>query len=521
MATTTVSLRPFSGKIISKSFGALATIGTLIAIALAVTIQLPTATPVAAVAVVGLLGITTWMLLNERYEWSLAILVLYLGLVDGFLKLKTGSSYATLGRDLLLYAIVVGALIRIAVRRERLVLPPLSVWVIAWCVVVIIQIANPSNTTLLHAVGSIRPHLEWVPLFFFGYFAIRSKRRLRGFLMLLVIIASVNGVVGFIQLNLTPEELSNWGPGYEKYIQGEEGGVSARTFVDSEGKARTRPFGLGGDFGFGGAVGVIALPAALALFALYRRPNQRLLLALLSAGTVLAIATSQSRSVVLSAVVVAFAYAGLAVTSRTGLRTVLALGLAAIVAYTTLSLLASDSNSEFRYGSISSPGKALSTSYNYRSSTLANVPKYATDYPFGAGIGTGGPASGFAGGGAKKLDAESEATFLLIETGIPGLIVMLGFNLTLVYVCVTRIRTIADRELRILMTAVAAPLFSMFVSWWVGVTTATSPGSPYLWFAAGIIAFWILGVARRARTVRSNVQMDDAGQAVQPAWSTG
>ena len=50
------------------------------------------------------------MALTARYELTLAVLVLYLGLADGYVKLKLNTSYATLGRDLLLYAIAFGAL---------------------------------------------------------------------------------------------------------------------------------------------------------------------------------------------------------------------------------------------------------------------------------------------------------------------------------------------------------------------------------------------------------------------------
>src|SRR5262249_38866063 len=148
-------------------------------------------------------------------------------------------------------------LIRMAVRRRPINWPPLSGWVIAWVVVVLVQVANPHDGTLLHSVASVRPHAEWVPLFFLGYLALRSKRRIRAFLMLLLAVATVNGIVGLVQVNLTPSQLAGWGPGYQKAING-EGSLSARGFADENGTERNRPFGLGGDIGFGGAVGVLA-----------------------------------------------------------------------------------------------------------------------------------------------------------------------------------------------------------------------------------------------------------------------
>src|SRR4051812_46037640 len=68
-------------------------------------LSLRNATPsvLSTLSLLGFLGVGGWMFLSERYEATLLVLTLYLGLLDGFLKLKTGSQLTTLGRDLLLY----------------------------------------------------------------------------------------------------------------------------------------------------------------------------------------------------------------------------------------------------------------------------------------------------------------------------------------------------------------------------------------------------------------------------------
>ena len=83
------------------------------------------ATPSLVVVLAGALfiGIGVWMFCSERYEHTLAVLMVYLGIADGYLKLKTGSSVMTLGRDALLYAIVIGAMVRWILRREEGELP--------------------------------------------------------------------------------------------------------------------------------------------------------------------------------------------------------------------------------------------------------------------------------------------------------------------------------------------------------------------------------------------------------------
>src|SRR5262249_39058986 len=148
------------------------------------------------------------------------------GLLDGFLKLRTGSSLATVGRDALLYAVIAGIVARGVLRRQRLQLPPLSGWVLAFVVVVVVQMANPADFGIRHTAGALRPHLEFVPLFFIGYAVLRTRAALRAFFVLMLVIATANGIVGFVQLNLTPAQLAAWGPGYAQRINGTGLGVS-------------------------------------------------------------------------------------------------------------------------------------------------------------------------------------------------------------------------------------------------------------------------------------------------------
>ncbi|HKZ14498.1 MAG TPA: hypothetical protein VJL81_11710 [Solirubrobacterales bacterium] len=502
MATTTPDVFGGLRARAATPLGNLATAAVLAALGLAVTAQLPTPTPVSIVAVVGVLAAAVWMLCSERYEWTLVVLMLYLGLADGVLKLVTDSQPVTLVRDLLFYAIVVGAMVRTIVRRRPLTLPPLGGWVIAWVIVVVVQIANPHNGTLLHSVASVRPHAEWVPLFFLGYLVMRSKKRLRTFLLLLLVIATANGIVGLIQLNLTPSQLSSWGPGYAKALKGEST-VSQRSFVDEEGEEKNRPFALGSDVGFGGAVGVLAVPALLAFLSLPMSPLARLGLAGMAVGVVLAVLTSEARIHVVTAVLAVLAFGALTLTSRAGGKTLLgiAVGLTIAVAAIAFVVTQTGESSFSRYESIASPQQAVVTAYEYRGAVIAEVPNYVADIPFGAGLGSRGPGGSFGGGSSNTLNAESEPTYLLIELGIPGLAVMLGFNLVLFYLSLTKIRLVDDRETRIMLAAVAAPLFAVFAGWFAGVATATTPGAPYLWFVGGIFAFWL--VERRRRAVPS------------------
>jgi hypothetical protein len=235
----------------------LVTAGVLSAVVVGVSVRYSGTGLLIPLALAVIAGAAMWFFVSERREVTLAVFMLYLGLLDGYLKLKTNSSATTLARDGLLYALALGMLLRGFVRREPLRLPPLSGWVLAWSAVVLVQVLNPSSGSPLHALGAVRPHLEFVPLFFLGYAVMQTRQRLIGFLILLLLIAAVNGAVSVVQYSMSPSQLAAWGPGYRDRING-TGDVSARGFETTQGQRRNRPFGLGSDFGFGGAVGVLA-----------------------------------------------------------------------------------------------------------------------------------------------------------------------------------------------------------------------------------------------------------------------
>lgn len=448
-----------------------------------------------ALLIFGAVLLCLWMLVSERYELTLAVLMLYIGLLDGYVKLKLNTSWATLGRDALLYAIVAGALARAAVRHREIHLPPLTGWVLAFSAVVLMQVFNPAAGSWSHAIAAVRPHLEFVPLFFLGYWTMRSKQRLRGFLALLLVVAAANGVVSVLQFNMTPEQFARWGPGYNARIYGTST-ISARSFVDSNDTLRTRPFGLGGDAGFGGIIGLLAVPAALALV-LARARARPLVLGLtlvLATGAAAGVITSQARVAVISSVLAALAFGILASVSRRVIGTLVALLVGSAVALATVSIVTDNSHSQFRQYKTITPDRVLTTTYDYRRDTLAQIPEYATRFPLGAGIGSAGPAVGYGGPTrGSNLNAESEPTYLLIELGIPGLLVLLGLNLTLFGLALRRTHRLPDAELRLLLAALLAPLFAVFATWIVGIASASTPTAPYFWFVAGIAAYWLAG----------------------------
>jgi hypothetical protein len=488
--------------------GSVTALACLLGLCAFVVYRTPSPSATSFITLVGFAVIGGWMFLSERYELTLSVLLLYLLLLDGFLKLKTGSQFTTLGRDILFYAIVGGALARFLQRRKAVELPPLSGWVLAFTLIVLVSMFNPGSYPPLHAVASTRPHLEFVPLFFFGFVIMRDPKRLRIFLVLLLLCGAINGVVSAVQFTLTPDQLAAWGPGYSKFIKGGEDGLAGRTFAGADGKNHVRPFGLGADAGSGGLIATLAIPGAIALIGTgWRRPRYALVAIAMSVGLVTAVVTSQGRGVVIAAFVMLLAYVSLSVTSKRLVPTLAGIAVAGAVVAIVVSTVGGQQGSTLsRYDSIA-PTKVLATTGESRGGSLALVPVYIQRFPFGHGLGTGGPATGFAQGerdpNAESFSAESEFSFMVLETGIVGLIITLGFTLRLLHLALTRLRRLSDPETRVLLAAVISPVFGIAALYIGGAPTAGSPLGPYFWFVAGIMSYWLLNEQSGSRRIET------------------
>jgi hypothetical protein len=482
--------------------------------------------PAAAVAAI-------WMAASTRYPVTLVAVALYIALIDGYLKLRVGGAGVTAIRDVLLGAIVAGIAVRLIAGRLGVAVPGLTeafetgavvgpppprtqqdlilaaALPLAWTAVVLLELVNPHNGTLLHSLAALRPHLEFVPLFFLGFLVLRTRRRVKTLLVLLLAVAAVNGVVATVQSTLTPAQLAQWGPGYKARITG-SGDVSPRRYIDAEGHFHPRPPALGSDMGFGGSLALLAIPGGFVLLWLNRRRRAVWWIGGLLGAALLGVASSASRSAVLGAVVGLLVLPFLLELNRRRLivlgavsASVLVLGTLAFLGLSRVEPAALD-----RFASIT-PTNLVTTVYDYRKDVAPLIPQYASTYPFGAGLGSVGPGASVSGGANVSLNSESEFTYLLVETGVAGLVVMLVLTLRLVALAATRIRRVADEEMQLLLAALAAPIVALFVLWWSGPITSSTPDSPYFWFAGGALTWWLAGSswARPASPVKTSRQL--------------
>lgn len=493
--------------VLSRRMRELALLGASVvvplALAMAISVAMPRPSILLLVGVaVALTGIVV-LVVSTRYEITVMVLALYLGLLDGPVKLGIGGhQWASAVRDVLIFAVCLGAVLRIVVRRERVVLPPLTAWVIAWVAIVLVEAFNPQTHGITKTLGGFRQLLEWVPFFFFGYALMRSKARFRRLFLVLGVIALANGVVGAYQTRLSPGQLASWGPGYSEIALGAKG-LGGRNFI-SEGVARVRPPGLGSDAGFGGAVGVIALPSLMALLAI-GRSRRRWPIVLLCVGAMVAVATGLGRLQLIGAVLAVGAFAALtfgAIIARGGrraLRPLLAvLGVIVLTVPAGALFVSTLGSGTFsRYESILTGEHS-----DAKLPELTRIPTQLLKSPLGAGLGIAGSASGFGGMTQQALEghapsAETQYQFLTDEVGIAGLLLWIGLTVRLLTLAFQRMRRIEDMDLLLSLAAMLSVFVAMAAMGFEGPTLASSAFGPFFWFFAGTAAYWFLGPGRR------------------------
>jgi hypothetical protein len=482
-------------------------------LALAITLELPSHDlPLVLAAIAGLIG-TVALMVSSRLEVTVALLAVYLGVLNGPIKLGIGSHELTAAiPDVLIIAVCLGIVMRMIVRRERMRLPPMASWVVAFTGVVVIEAFNPNTHGLLHVIGGFRQQLQWLPFFFFGYLLMRSKKRFRELFVIVCVAALANGVVAAYQTGLTPAQLAGWGPGYHQLIFPTSG--TGRTYT-SEGEARVRPPGLGSEAGFSGGVGVLALPFGLALLASARR--RRWVYMVLCLGALVAIITGLGRLQLVGVGVGVAAFAALAAAAgQRVLRTLgVLLAIAALAVPTGVLLVSILRPGTFnRYETISTS----SSTTLHKSNALELVPRYLEAAPFGFGLGSVGPVSGFGGKNINLLEGhgvstETQYNFIVTELGAPGLVVWIAVSVYLMFIVAVGMRRVRDSDLAVYLAAAFAPVFALFIEGTSGPISNSAAAGPYFWFALGIAAYWFAGPGQRSRMIATARRLTAAAPA--------
>jgi len=469
-------------------------------LALTVTVVFPHASLLLVLgAIAGAVGVVA-LVGYGRLEVTVTLVLIYLALLDGPVKMLIGSREATAAiPDVLIIAVSAGALMRMAARRQRLTLPPLSGWVIAWVLVVVINAFNPKTQSVLAILAGYRQHLEFVPFFFFGYALMRSKRRFRQLFLIAGVAASASGIVAAYQTTLSPAQLASWGPGYQTLIHPEHG--AARVYF-TEGEARVRPPGLGSESGASGAIGRTALPMCLALVAITRR-RKRWIAGMLCFGSMLAVVVGLGRLPLVSAALGVLVFAGLATLAGRRVSRTLGTLIAIVVLAIPVGAIVVTSLRSGTFKRYESLGLSSETT-GHKESAWSQVPEEVAASPLGYGLGNSGATAATVGANQNLLEghglgSETEYNVLVKELGAAGLILWPVIAIYVSLLIVRRIRRVRDGDLTICLAGALAAFIPLPIEGFSGFLGTSLPGGgAYYWFAIGVAAYWFAGPGRRA-----------------------
>jgi hypothetical protein len=486
-----------------RELGLIALAGILplvVGLAISTTVSRPSILMLLSLAAGGLAIV--FLFTSKRLDISVMFLVLYLCLLEGPVKLGSGAgSSASAVRDVLIFSVALGALLRLGAVRQRVKVPPLSGWVLAFVALVLVEAFNPKTAGISKVLGGYRQQLEWVPFFFFGYALIRSRERFRRLFLILGVVALANGIVSTYQAGLGTEQLASWGPGYKELVFGGENGTGLRgRVVASEGQAQVRPPALGSDAGFGGGVAVVALPATLALL-VAGGLRRRWPVLICTFGALAAVATGLGRLQVVGAVLSVVFFAGLTVSLGGRMSRSLAILLGVVVLAVPVGAVfvsAVGGKTFSRYSTFTS-GSTKDT----KTGDLAQIPPTIARAPFGIGLAKVGAAAGF-GGIVKEeefekhgISAETEYNFVVDELGLPGLILWVALSIRLLLLMLPGLPRIRDPEIRTYLAALTASFLAFTIMGFSGPTMESAAFGPFFWGTAGICSYWFIEVRRR------------------------
>jgi hypothetical protein len=415
--------------------------------------------------------------------------------LDGYLRLTTGNNSLRIVRDVCPGSIVIVLVAALSSRRLHFPRLRLAGWVGLFVLIVAAQIVNPAVVSRSAAIFAMAPHLEFVPLFLAAALVLGRDDRLKGLFVLLVVAGAANGVAGGIQSALSTADFSNLGPGYKALVDGST--VGARFFVSAPGVVVIRPPGLGSDSGFAAVVGMMAVPAALALVLTctgWRRMTSLAAIPLI----ILGIATAQTRAGLVAAIFALVVFLVLIGARRGAGRTLVTVcAVGAAIAFVSGHLLTGVSTS--RYSTVT-PDKLTSTFGEDRGTSWNYFAPYVVRFPFGAGIGTVGPGSSVNASQNRHsgLNSEVGGSFLVLETGIPGLLAMVALYIgTLALgIKLTRHRH-GGSGASVLMAALVAGVAGSMLLFVSGPVMTGPPFTLFFYTAAGCFA----GRAAAARSV--------------------
>jgi len=432
--------------------------------------------------------------------------------IEGFLKLASNyDRFVHVGSDVVVLGVAAWWTAAAVLNRRAGI--PRQPWVrlIALFVVWVgLQFLNPYNPGLVPSLASLKMHVAAIPLYFIVPAAVRERRDVLRLLVALAVLACVPYVAALAQYTLGPASVLD---------------LSQRAWQNISMYHEWRPFGTSAVPGGAATFGFLLAPLALALLAVPGLAvNSRvaaLCSLLLAAGGFI---VSGVRQTLLAAVLAMLVLAGLLAT-RGRARGVTALVMALLLGagvFVTVQTVLTPISAEAVARDPRSPDIWRTRDATQRVLTLARTSTYlearrgglgmiayrAGRFPFGAGLGRTGSGAGTLIGQitADPRSAQTQREIgwadnyyadIIVEAGIPGLLMMVAIMVGMLATAAKLARRAADPLVAAVAAALAGIFFSFLVMSWGSQPLMGNPTLSVFWAYAGLLAA-LLRIEREA-----------------------
>lgn len=437
-----------------------------------------------------------------RRMLTLLIILGYLE-VEGFLKLVANyNRFVHVGLDIIVLSLA-GTMVLVAVTARRASLPDLP-WVrliLLYVLWLFLELFNPYSAGIIPSLASYKIHLTMIPLYFLAAATFREPKDIIRFITALTLLAFVPYLASLAQYALGPSSVLD---------------LSARAWQNISYYHEWRPFGTSAVPGGSSVIAFLVTPLAVVLLVTPREwPRVRLIatVGILLAGGVFVV--SGVRQVLLGCVLALVLMAALAASRGRGrgvlaLGFVLAMGTGSYVAVQTFlrpmarEALQSERNIPdiWRESDVTDRLLTLAQTGTYlqaRVNPIYAIKLRLTRYPFGAGLGRTGSAAGALQTELASNPASARIQYevrwsdnffadMLVEVGIPGLVMLTTILLGMIAGAVRLARRARDPVIGATSAAIAGLFFAFLAMSWGSQPLLSNPITAYFWFLAGVLA---------------------------------
>src|SRR3989338_1983442 len=372
------------------------------------------------------------------------------------------------------------ATVIIGFREAKFRKAPLTMPIIFFVLWILIEIANPYAISLYASVASFKVHITMIPFYFFAYFFIDSKEQIMKYWNLFLGICFMVCTFAIVEYILGPKSLTWISSTYVQKAERFHGFLY-------------RPFSTTTMAGGGSIFAHIAAPFAISSLFFKNSVFKRTFIFLLLFFAIITLFISQIRQLFLTFLIVFFI-------SFILMRSYLSKAALNIIIISIIGLFGFQIALDYaiKRTVILERFTTLLSVETYKTARIGGMQKMlnaAVDYPLGAGMSRTGSA-----GTKFKKEIEKDRTVspllgavdnyfavMMIETGIPGTILITFIFLYFIIKGFQIQRSMKDKELKVIAITLFAFMMSLFFMSFGSQPITANPYQSLFWFLGGLL----------------------------------